>query len=92
MTRDVCPSCGQAIPRGNYLTSRELDVLVAWWMLGSVRKAAEHAGVGGQRAKNLLHRARIRNGVRSNDQLLAANLDAVRGAVSAAHHITNRTR
>ena len=83
MTRDVCPSCGQSLPRGSYLTPRELDVLVAWWMLRSVRKAADQVGVGQQRAKNLLHRARIRNGVRSNDLLLAAHLDAVRSALAA---------
>jgi hypothetical protein len=73
-----CPTCGQAIPRAGYLTDRELDVLLAWWTLGSVRRAADHVGVGQQRAKNLLLRARKRNGAHSNDALLAANLDAVR--------------
>ncbi len=76
---DLCPTCGQARPRGTgYLTPRELDVLLEWWMCGSVRGAAERAGVGQQRAKNMLARARIRNGVRSNDLLLATHLDAVR--------------
>lgn len=81
--RELCPTCGQAIPRGGYLTPRELDVLVAWWMLGSVRAAAERVGIGQQRAKNLLLRARNRNGVRSNDALLAAHLDDVRSRVAA---------
>ena len=83
MAREHCPTCGQQLPRaGGYLTPRELDVLVAWWMVGSVRGAARQVGVGEQRAKNLLHRARIRNGVHSNDLLLAAHLDAVRSAMA----------
>ncbi len=89
MTRDACPTCGQLLPRGEYLTDRELDVLVAWWMTRSVRKAAAQVGVGEQRAKNLLMRARKRNGVRSNDVLLAAHLDAVRSRLldAGSHNI-----
>lgn len=86
---DLCPTCGQSVPRGGYVTDRELDVLVAWWMTRSVRKAADKVGVGQQRAKNLLLRARNRNGVHSNDALLAAHLDAVRSRVTevTSHNI-----
>lgn len=76
-----CPTCGQPLPEAGRLTQRELDVLAAWWMTGSVKQAAEIAGVGGQRAKNLLHAARIRNGVATNHQLLAQHFAAVRSAV-----------
>jgi dephospho-CoA kinase len=63
------------------LTARELEVLTHWWMTGSVKKAAQAAGVGEQRAKNMLARARMRSRVHSNDELLAAHMDAVRSLV-----------
>jgi hypothetical protein len=74
----VCPTCGQERPEVTApLTPRELDVLAAWWIAGSVRKAANRAGVGEQRAKNMLARARIRSRVSTNRELLAAHMDAV---------------
>ena len=85
MTRpvpDLCPHCGQPLPSGNdRLTARELDVLTAWWMEGGVKKAAARLGIGEQRAKNLLARARIRNRARTNEDLLARHFDAVLSAV-----------
>ena len=88
MSRDVCPSCGQPIPRGSYVTPRELDLLVAWWLTGSVRQAAERVDMAEQTAKNILARARNRNGVRSNELLLAVHLDSVRSALAegASHN------
>jgi hypothetical protein len=80
MTR--CPTCGQLRPESlRPLTARELEVLTHWWMTGSVKKAAQAAGVGEQRAKNMLARARMRSRVHSNDELLAAHMDAVRSLV-----------
>ncbi len=79
MIGDLCPHCGQQLPSsGGYLTARELDVLTAWWMTDSVKGAAQMVGVGEQRAKNLLSRARIRNAVSSNGELLALHFGAVR--------------
>lgn len=77
-----CPTCGHALLEGGRLTPRELDVLAAWWMVGSVKGAAQQAGVGEQRAKNMLARARIRNGVHSNQALLQMHFVAVRSLVS----------
>lgn len=75
----MCHSCGQALPRSSqYLTPRELDVLTCWWLTDSVKEAARLAGVGEQRAKNLLAAARIRNGAASNVRLLALHFAAVR--------------
>lgn len=79
----TCPTCGHAMREGKRLTARELDVLASWWMTGSVKAAATLVGVGEQRAKNLLHRARIRNGAASNDELLAQHFAAVRTIVTA---------
>ena len=82
MTR--CPTCGQIRPEARQpLTPRELEVLTHWWMTGSVKRAAQAAGVGEQRAKNMLARARIRTQVHSNDELLAAHMDAVRSLVQS---------
>lgn len=76
---EICHSCGQALPRSSqYLTGRELDVLTCWWLTDSVKEAAHLAGVGEQRAKNLLAAARIRNGAGSNARLLALHFAAVR--------------
>lgn len=78
MIPDLCPHCGQALPKGTErLTPRELDVLVSWWTEGSVKAAAAREGITEQRAKNLLSGARIRNQVHSTDKLLALHLQAV---------------
>lgn len=79
---DRCPTCGHVINEGGRLTPRELDVLAAWWMVGTVKGAAEQAGVGEQRAKNMLSRARIRNQVATNQALLELHFVAVRSRVS----------
>lgn len=73
-----CPTCGHRLREGGRLTDRELDVLASWWMVGSVKGAAQSVGIGEQRAKNLLSRARFRNGVSSNDELLEMHFAAVR--------------
>ena len=78
MTPDLCPHCGQAIPRGDgYLTPRELDVLVSWWTEGSIKAAAAREGIAEQTAKNLLTNARIRNQAHSTPKLLALHLQDV---------------
>lgn len=80
--RDLCPTCLQPLPQApRGLTPRELQVLIAWWTTGSVTEAASQVGVGKQRAANMLAAARIRNGVKSNEALLAQNMEAVRSAV-----------
>jgi hypothetical protein len=76
-----CPTCGHKLVQGASITPRELDVLAAWWMLGSVKGAARSVGVGEQRAKNLLSAARIRNHVSTNDELLVAHFAEVRTLV-----------
>ena len=79
-----CPTCGQIRPESlEPLTPRELEVLTHWWMTGSVKRAAQAAGVGEQRAKNMLSRARIRSRVQTNDELLSAHMDAVRSLVQS---------
>lgn len=77
-----CPTCGHVLPEAGRLTKRELDVLAAWWMSGSVKEAAHLAGVGEQRAKNLLAAARNRNRAESNADLLAQHFSEVRSLVS----------
>jgi DNA-binding CsgD family transcriptional regulator len=80
---DLCPHCGQALPTASaYLTPRELDVLACWYMARTVKKAARLAGIGEQRAKNLLGRARARNRVKTTGQLLALHFVAVSSAVA----------
>lgn len=85
MTRgwaEVCPTCLQPLlPPARGLTPRELELVIAWWTTGSVVDAAAQIGVGRQRAANMLAAARIRNGAKSNDQLLAQNMEAIRSAV-----------
>jgi hypothetical protein len=76
-----CPACGHKLRDGGRLTPRELDVLAAWWMVGTVKGAAVKVGVAEQRAKNLLARARIRNGVSTNDDLLEMHFVDVRSLV-----------
>jgi hypothetical protein len=77
--RELCPLCGQERPDATQpLTERELEVLTAWWMTGSLKKAAIQVGVGEQRAKNMMARARIRSRVSTNRELLAAHMDEVR--------------
>ena len=76
-----CPSCGHRLNQGGRLTPRELDVLAAWWMVGTVKGAAGRVGIGEQRAKNLLRAARIRNGAPTNDDLLEMHFAAVRSLV-----------
>lgn len=79
MTPDLCPHCGQTLPRDSArITDRELDVLTAWWMAGTLRKAAVIAGVSEQRAKNMIRAARIRSGAADNKALLAIHFVAVR--------------
>ena len=82
MPREVCPTCLRPLPlpaRG--LTSRETELLIAWWTTGSVTEAAVQVGVSQQRAKNMLAAARIRNGAKSNEELLAQNMELVRETV-----------
>ena len=73
-----CPTCGHRLNRGGRLTPRELDVLAAWWMVGTVKGAASRVGIGEQRAKNLLQAARIRNRAHTNDELLEMHFADVR--------------
>ena len=77
-----CPTCGHRLNQGGRLTPRELDVLAAWWMVGTVKGAAAQVGIGQQRAKNLLRSGRIRNGVSTNDELLEMHFVAVRSLVA----------
>jgi hypothetical protein len=77
-----CPTCGHRLNQGGRITPRELDVLAAWWMVGSVKGAAQSVGIGEQRAKNLMRAARIRNGVPTNDELLELHFVAVRSLVA----------
>ncbi len=93
MSRELCETCGQPLPEStSYLTPRELDVLAAWFVVGTVRGAASMAGVGDQRAKNMLAAARIRNGAGSNDQLVRMHFDAVLSAVRDATQHNSRRR
>ena len=39
-----CPTCGHRLNQGGRLTPRELDVLAAWWMVGTVKGAAHRVG------------------------------------------------
>jgi DNA-directed RNA polymerase subunit RPC12/RpoP len=78
-----CPTCGHRSLLAGKITARELDVLAAWWMVGTVKGAAHSVGVGEQRAKNLLAAARIRNKASSNDELLEMHFAAVRSLVSS---------
>lgn len=80
-----CPTCGQSLPFAQAkATERELDLLAAWWGTKNVRKAAIEAGVGYQRAKNMLARCRIRSGVSSNEALLLAHMDELRSRLVAS--------
>lgn len=91
--RELCESCGQPKPEStSYLTPRELDVLAAWFVVGTVRAAADRAGVGQQRAKNILAAARIRNRAGSNDQLVRMHFDQVLSAVRDATSHNSRGR
>lgn len=80
--KDRCPTCGHALRSGGRLTPRELDILAAWWMVGTVKEAAHTAQMTEQRAKTLLYRARIRNQVETNDELLEMHFVAVRSHVA----------
>lgn len=51
-------------------SNRELDVLAAWWLTGSVKRAGEVIGVGEQTAKNLLNMARLRFNCPDNQALV----------------------
>ena len=79
-----CPMCGHLPKQGGHLTPRELDVLSAWWLVGTVKGAARRVGMGEQRAKNLLRAARIRNRASTNDELLEMHFQAVRSGVASA--------
>lgn len=78
----ACPTCLRPYPleapRSVILTDRELDALSAWFHYRNVKLAAVLIGVGEQRAKNLLARARARSGVRSNDELVTMHLGVIR--------------
>lgn len=79
---EVCPTCLRPLPRpARGLTPREVQVLIAWWTTGSVVEAARQVGVGRQRAVNMLAAARIRNGAKTNDELLAQNMESLRSVV-----------
>ena len=73
-----CPTCGHILVTDAQLTNRELDVLSAWYRCRSVKKAAVVAGVGEQRAKNLLASARRRARCESNDDLALTFIDQLR--------------
>jgi hypothetical protein len=92
MTPALCPHCGQELPNPTaHITPRELDVLACWWMTDTVKAAAVMAGVGEQRAKNMLRAARIRNRVPTNVALLSLHYPAVRErAVDLASHKIRR--
>jgi DNA-directed RNA polymerase subunit RPC12/RpoP len=77
-----CPTCGHRSLLGGRITPRELDVLAAWWMVGTVKGAARTVGLSEQRAKNLLAAARIRNKARSNDELLEMHFSTVRSLMA----------
>lgn len=47
---------------GRDLTTRELEVVAAWWHEGTVVGAAKLLGIHEQTAKNILHTARLRAG------------------------------
>ncbi len=81
----TCPMCGQPVQPGHpvSLTARELAVLSAWWHMGSVKRAALLAGVGEQRAKNLLMRARGRNGAATTVELASMFFDRLRADLAA---------
>ena len=77
----ACPTCQRPYPLvDSYrpLTEREIDVLSAWWHYRSVKLAAVLIGVGEQRAKNLLARARQRSGVQTNGELAVMHLRDIR--------------
>lgn len=64
----------------NELTPRELDVIAAWWHVGSVKGAAEILNLSEQMAKSTLHTARLRAGVPNNltlARLFAAKLPSL---------------
>ena len=48
------------------LTARELDVIAAWWNVGSVKGAAELLNLTEQTAKGVLWKARLRAGAANN--------------------------
>jgi hypothetical protein len=79
---DTCPTCQRPYPleapQYRPLTEREVDMLSAWFHYRSVKLAAVLIGVKEQRAKNLLARARQRSGVRTNGELAATHLEAIR--------------
>jgi hypothetical protein len=88
---ELCHACGQEIPEAvGKITERELDVLTGWWITGSVKAAARVAGVGEQRAKNMLARARFRNRATTNAELLAMHFPAVRmrGFARMQHNVS----
>lgn len=90
---DACPTCGQALPgEAPYqLTPRAVDVLAAWWITDSVKAAAQMAGVGEQRAKNILANARMRSRVPTNHALLAQHFSVIRlRARELMHHNEQR--
>jgi hypothetical protein len=76
--REVCPTCGHVLVVDAYITDRELDVLSAWWAVRSVKRAAIVAGVGEQRAKNMLAQVRHRAGVSSNLDAALTFVDRLR--------------
>ena len=92
MSRELCSACGQPLPVvDSKLTPRELELVVAWWTLGSVTRAAQAIGVTEQRAKNMLAHARIRSRVDTNDQLLMRHMDQLRLVVrDAMQHNSER--
>ena len=64
----------------NELTPRELDVLAAWWHVGSVKGAAELLNLSEQMAKGTLWMARTRTGAPNNltmARLYAAKLPSL---------------
>ena len=92
----ACPTCQRPwpleAPQYRPLTERELDVLSAWWHYRSVQLAAKLIGVGEQRAKNLLARARARSAVRTNTELVTMHLSQIRPVSTLIEsHNTSRT-
>ena len=89
--RQICPACRRPLPlQRSEPTSRELDVIFAWWVSKSVRQAAADVGLTYQRAKNILASCRLRSGVRSNDELVHLHLELLRSRMGVAlPQITN---
>lgn len=80
MTPDLCPHCGQVMPNavGSPITEGELEALSAWWLTGTVKKAADLLGRSQRTVVNQLYSARNRNGVHTTLELLQLHIGQLR--------------